>query len=96
MRQMVPALSSPTLERGPERSGSYSQYSPPIPYSAEATRKRNFGQVFSHNTEPLHNGMRPSSDTAADEDEDEALNTRTMVYKRADGAQMFRPLPDPQ
>jgi len=61
-------------------------------FSPEATRKRNFGQVFGQNSEPLYNGMRPSADIV-DENEDESFNVK-MVYKRADGCETHRPLPN--
>ena len=68
--------------------------------SRSNTNKRSFDSVFhsSSNTQPLHNGQRPSSSHAAntffDEEEDEiCLDHLKMQYKRADGSNHSRALP---
>ncbi|KAK0127775.1 velvet protein [Cadophora gregata f. sp. sojae] len=61
--------------------------------------KRPYGSVFSSSAteEPLHNGMRPGSSqgdkTKIDEDEDDIELIGGMVYKRADGTDNQRHLP---
>jgi hypothetical protein len=99
--RIAPPILSPTYERGPERQGSYSQYSAPLPAPAEPARngKRPFDSVFTPSTnQPLYNGMRPSSShhkqgAADDDDESMSLEQLKMQYKRADGSSYSRELP---
>ncbi len=101
VNRIAPPLRSPNYERAPERSGSYSQHVvQPLPPLAEATRngKRSFDAVFSAasaaSTQPLYNGMRPSSshNQPQDDEEDNEVEIK-MDYKRADGSNCVRPLP---
>jgi hypothetical protein len=101
--RIPPPLHSPSYERAPERSNSYSQHvgQAPLPTLAEATRngKRSFDAVFSSAsaaaTQPLFNGMRPSSshDHTRDDEEDIDMDQMKMNYKRADGTNYVRELP---
>jgi hypothetical protein len=82
----------------PERSNSYnypsSNSNPP---AADIARggKRPYDSVFgsSSYSQPLHNGMRPSSSTLDDEDDNVSMEALTMQYKRADGTSYSRELP---
>ncbi|CAL3966965.1 unnamed protein product [Diplocarpon coronariae] len=100
--QYSPPLATPTVEPRPV---AYSQYPPPPPLAPaplsvapppasprRVGEKRPYDAVFnaSPTTQPLHNGMRPSSpDFDADEDNEEEFAAK-MEYKRADGSQNNR------
>jgi hypothetical protein len=102
--RMAPALPSPSYQ---ERPSSYGQYS--VPGSGqrlpEPTRsgKRTYDSVFSSSshTQPLYNGMRPTSShhardpvTSLDEDDDtESMEPVRMQYNRADGSTYSREQP---
>jgi hypothetical protein len=101
--RIAPPLSSPSY---PERPSTYGQYSAPAPPAVpELARsaKRPFDSVFSSAsfTQPLHNGMRPTSShqpqastmTADDDDESLSFEALRMQYKRADGTSFSRELP---
>jgi hypothetical protein len=102
--RMPPSLPSPSYQ---ERPTSYGQYSgptpaPPVPELARSG-KRPFDTVFNSApyTQPLHNGMRPTSShqpqgsTASMEDDDDSVSIEAlrMQYKRADGTSYSRELP---
>lgn len=93
-------LLSPTFDRSREHFGPYHQLSAPIPGPMEMgqNRKRSFGNVFpslSHNqNEPLHNGMRPTTSHMHDQD-DHVEYSAALSYRRADGNQQQRLLPQP-
>jgi hypothetical protein len=101
--RIAPPLHSPSYERAPERSNSYNQHvaQAPLPTLAEATRngKRSFDAVFSSASaaasQPLFNGMRPSSshDNTRDDEDDMDMEQMKMNYKRADGTNYVRELP---
>lgn len=100
VNRIAPPLHSPNYERAPERSSSFSQpTTQPLPPLAEATRngKRSFDAVFSAAsaaaTQPLYNGMRPSSSHNQAQDDDDELGDVKMSYKRADGTDYTRELP---
>jgi len=100
VNRIAPPLHSPHYERAPERSSSFSQpVTKPLPPLAEATRnnKRSFDAVFSTvsaaATQPLYNGMRPSSSHNQAQDDDDELGDVKMSYKRADGTDYTRELP---
>jgi hypothetical protein len=103
--RMAPALPSPSY---PERPPTYGQYSAPAPTPTvpELARsgKRSFDTVFSSASlsQPLHNGMRPTSShqaqgltTTPDDDDDDSVSIEVlkMQYKRADGTSYSRELP---
>jgi hypothetical protein len=102
--RMAPPLPSPSYQ---ERPTTYSQYSAPAPTPAvpELARsgKRPFDTVFSSAsfTQPLHNGMRPTSShqaqgsatTPDDDDDSVSIEALRMQYKRADGTSYSRELP---
>jgi hypothetical protein len=102
VNRIAPPLHSPSYERAPERSSSYSQpATQPLPTLAEATRngKRSFDAVFSAASaaasQPLYNGMRPSSSHNQPQEDDEEVDIEAMKmnYKRADGSNYVRELP---
>lgn len=102
--RIAPPLPSPSYQ---ERPPTYSQYSAPAPPPAvpELARsgKRPFDSVFSSAsfTQPLHNGMRPTSShqlqgsttTPDDDDDSVSIEALRMQYKRADGTSYSRELP---
>lgn len=102
--RIAPPLPSPSF---PERPPTYCQYSTPAPPPAvpELARsgKRPFDSVFSSAsfTQPLHNGMRPTSShqpqgsaaTPDDDDDSVPIEALRMQYKRADGTSYSRELP---
>ncbi|KAG0648055.1 Velvet complex subunit 1 [Hyphodiscus hymeniophilus] len=104
VRSIAPALHSPTYER--RESGFYSQPGAPLapallpepPRDLEPVRigKRSFDTAYpsAASREPLYNGMRPGT-PYEDEDEDETsiMNELRMSYKRADGSNQARALP---
>lgn len=99
---IAPPMHSPNYERAPERSSSYAQPpAAPLPTLSEVTRngKRAFDDVFSSSasSQPLYNGMRPSSShQAMNEDDDQQLDSMDhwkMQYRRADGTNLSRELP---
>jgi hypothetical protein len=99
VNRIAPPLRSPNYERAPERSNSYSHVPTALPPLGEPTRngKRSFDDVFSAasaaSTQPLYNGMRPSSShNQAQDDEEDTVDLR-MNYKRADGSNYVRELP---
>jgi len=102
--RMAPALPSPSYQERPPTYGQYPAPTPP-PAVPELARsgKRPFDTVFSSAsfTQPLHNGMRPSSShqaqgsTATPDDDDDSVSIEAlrMQYKRADGTSYSRELP---
>jgi hypothetical protein len=103
VNRIAPPLHSPSYERAPERSGSYSHHpTAPLPALSEVARKgkRSFDAVFSSSasTQPLYNGMRPSSShhnqgLLDDDDDQMAMEAMKMSYRRADGTSLSRELP---
>jgi hypothetical protein len=103
VNRIAPPLQSPSYERALERSNSYSQHpAAPLPALREVARngKRSFDSVFSSSasTQPLFNGMRPSSPHhnqgfLDDEDDQIAMEAMKMSYRRADGTSLSRELP---
>ncbi|RFU26121.1 hypothetical protein B7463_g10206, partial [Scytalidium lignicola] len=95
--RLAPPLPSPSFERTSDRSASYSQYSAPAASTEPRNGKRSYDSVFnaSSTTQPLYNGMRPSSSHhMLDEDEDSiSVDQLRMQYKRADGSSYSRELP---
>jgi hypothetical protein len=100
----APPLPSPGYQ---ERQNTYSHYSatapaPPVPEPAR-TGKRSFDSVFSSSSysQPLHNGMRPTSShhnqgsgvSYDDDDDTVSMEALRMQYKRADGTSYSRELP---
>lgn len=102
--RMAPSLPSPSYQERPATYGQYSG-SAPAPAVPELARssKRPFDKVFSSApyTQPLHNGMRPTSShqqqgsTTNMEDDDDSVSIEAlrMQYKRADGTSYSRELP---
>jgi len=100
--RMAAPLPSPSYL---DRPNNYNQYpASAVPAAAESTRtgKRSFDSVFNTTaiTQPLHNGMRPtsahhgqSSSAFDDEDEPVSIEAFKMQYKRADGTPYSRELP---
>lgn len=103
---LAPPLPSPSYHDRPKSFNHYPKPDPgPAPIVPELGRtgKRTFDSVFSASslTQPLHNGMRPSSshysqdpNTAIEEDEDSiSMEALRMQYRRADGSSYSRELP---
>ena len=104
VRNIAPQLHSPNWERKDERPTSYPQHSAPLaaaPAPAPETArngKRTYDTTFGSgaSTQPLFNGMRPSSpheDGMYDDDDDFSVMELKMNYKRADGSEYSRALP---
>ena len=109
VRSIAPALHSPTYERREERAPFYSQHSAPLvpavipepvrDLDSARNGKRSFETTFPSaiSREPLYNRMRPSDlhDDVDDDYDDEAalMEQMRMSYKRADGTNQDRALP---
>jgi hypothetical protein len=103
LASIAPAVHSPTWERREDRPSLYAQQSAPLvpaptleaPRNGKRTYESTFGSAA--NSQPLVNGMRPSSphdDPNYEDDDDNAIfEEMKMNYKRADGSHYSRALP---
>jgi Velvet factor len=102
--RMAPPLPSPSFQERPNSFNHYptSSSTQPAPEPPRSS-KRPFDSVFSTSsfTQPLHNGMRPTSshraqgstNTLDDDDDNSSMEALRMQYKRADGTSYSRELP---
>jgi len=99
IHSIAPPLLSPGFDRSREHSGPYNQYPVPAPAPAplETTRngKRTFDATFDSTpiSQPLYNGMRPSTSHEESLEDDDDQQPAQLAYKRADGSGCYRKPP---